>query len=263
MVTIALQILIGLMSVYAVYLLAHRLVIFREPWNSRAAVRAASLYAIEPLSVLFTTLLLTETLFTALFLGHLHGMMRYLETRSLRFIGLAGLFGAAAIFVRPLAYYWPLVAAGLLLGYGVLDRRALARRLVAAVLLVVISMVPIGLWQVRNSVQTGYRGFSAIREHNLYLYLGASVLAANEGNSFTDVRDRLDNTLDQKMALLEWGPAQRFEYMGREGMRIIVSQPLTYMAIHVKGVVRSLVDPGANEYLKFFKLYPESGGIRG
>ena len=260
-VTIILQVLIGMLSVYGVYALARRLAMFGKPWDSSVASLAALLYALDPLSVLYSSVLLSETLFTALLIAHLYGLIRYLETRSLHFVGLAALFAAAAAYVRPVAYFWPLVAAGLLLGYAVFGERRLTGRVVPVVLLVVISMTPIALWQVRNFVQTGYRGFSSIGDRNLYSYLGASVLAASERRPYADVRRRLDDELDQHQEQHDWTPTQRYEYMGREGARLILSQPTTYLGIHLRGIVRALVDPGANWYLRLYRLYPTSGGL--
>ena len=206
-VTITLQILIGMLSVYGVYALARRLLTFGRPWDSRVASLAALLYALDPLSVFYSSVLLSETLFTALFIGHLYGMIRYLETRSPHFVGMAALFAAAATYVRPVAYFLPLVEAGLLLGYAVFGERRLTGRVVPVVLLVVISMTPIALWQARNFVQTGYRGFSSIRDQNLYFYLGASALAASEGRPYAEVRGRLDDQLRQRLEQIDWTPA--------------------------------------------------------
>lgn len=48
--------------------------------------------------------------------------------------------------------------------------------------------------------------------------------------------------------------------MRHQGMRILVRRPWTYAGIHVKGMARALLDPGAFDWLKMFKRYPQSGG---
>lgn len=62
-VTIAIQIALSLLTVAGVFALALAVTVTE---NARAAAAAAGVYAVEPLSVEYASLLLTETLFTAL-----------------------------------------------------------------------------------------------------------------------------------------------------------------------------------------------------
>src|SRR5438477_10677527 len=61
-VTITLQIGLSALTVWGVFVLARRLF----PQDRRTASIAAMLYALEPLSVIYSSILLTESLFTAL-----------------------------------------------------------------------------------------------------------------------------------------------------------------------------------------------------
>ncbi len=49
---------------------------------SRFSLWAAAAYALDPLSILYPSLLLAETLFTAVFVVHLLALLRFLETRA-------------------------------------------------------------------------------------------------------------------------------------------------------------------------------------
>jgi hypothetical protein len=51
--------------------------------------------------------------------------------------------------------------------------------------------------------------------------------------------------------------------MGREATRILLSNPFTYARIHFEGNFRTIFDPGATNFLKFFDLYPKEGGLMG
>lgn len=51
--------------------------------------------------------------------------------------------------------------------------------------------------------------------------------------------------------------------MDGEARRILLGSPLTYARIHLEGVARTMLDPGAVDYLKFFNLYPKRGGLLG
>ena len=70
-VTIAAQILLGTATVWLVALLARRVTVAGTGDASRPSIWAATAYALDPLSALYPSLLLTETLFTAVFVVHL------------------------------------------------------------------------------------------------------------------------------------------------------------------------------------------------
>ena len=105
-VTIALQILISCFTVYMVYLTAH--ILFE---GERLALIAATLYAIEPLSILFTSLLASETLFTAVVMVGVYYLVRYLKRQSLEDLLASGGALAASVYVRPVGYFLPVIIA--------------------------------------------------------------------------------------------------------------------------------------------------------
>ena len=250
--TILLQVALGVLSVFGVHELTRCTNILPEGLRDRAAILSALLYAFDPLSIFYTSQILTETLFATIFIWHLYALVRYVATRQLRFVAIAGTLAACAVFVRPVAYYWPFISSGILLGYAILSSRVDSRRVFAAIVLLVVALTPLLGWQVRNAQQTGYTGFSAIREHNLYSYAGASVVSREEGTRFLDTRTRLLKRLDEKVLEHGWGRAERYEYMGNEGAQMIWANVATYVAIHLEGVIRVVADPGGNDFFRVF-----------
>ena len=244
-VTIAVQILFGTATVWMVALLARRVIGAGTGDASRFSLWAAAAYALDPLSILYPSLLLTETLFTAVFVVHLLALLLFLETRAVGTAALAGVLAAASTFVRPVAYFWPFVATAIML--CTLRRTGIR----GCATFLVLAVLPCVLWAVRNDVQGGYFGFSAIRDRNLYSYNAAAVLARIEGARFDDVRTRLDARLEE---LEEAGGldtyAKRAEYMGREGLRIIRDHPVAFLEVHLSGIVRVIIDPGFTQYLR-------------
>src|SRR5258705_93122 len=79
---------------------------------------------------------------------------------------------AAAAYVRPIAYFLPIVVALCLIAAGVRLRhqRRLRQTLGHVVVLLVVAMSLTGLWRVRNWIEADYRGFSAISGVNSYFY---------------------------------------------------------------------------------------------
>src|ERR1039458_5064242 len=87
--------------------------------NNRIALGAAWIFAFEPVSFTYSSVLVSESLFLALFLLSLERLVVFPRGRRLPVLVAAGLWLAAATFVRPVTYYLPLaLALGLFLVLG-------------------------------------------------------------------------------------------------------------------------------------------------
>ena len=174
--TITLQILLSCFTVFMVYRTAC-LLFERE----EIAIIAAGLYAIDPLSILFASLLAAETLFTAVVMVGVYYLVRYLRRQSLGDLLVSAGALAASVYVRPIGYFLPMIIAPGLAAWALVTHRQNKLRVLAhACAFVIVSVGLTGLWQVRNKVETGYSGFSAIASDNMYFILAASVLAAQQ-----------------------------------------------------------------------------------
>jgi 4-amino-4-deoxy-L-arabinose transferase-like glycosyltransferase len=255
-ITIIIQILLSCFTVYLVHRTA--LMIFGREW---IAVVAAILCAVEPLSILYTSALLTETLFATLTLLWLYLLIRYLKQRSLRCLLLAATVLAASVYVRPGAYFMPpLIGLGLLT-YSLIS----AGHAVDVLSFIAISAALIAPWQLRNRLEAGYAGFSGISSRDIYFFAGAAVTALHEHIPLGVVQDRLG--YDSDYAYVEhhpeqkaWNLARRLSYMDHEGANIVLGNLATYALIHLIGVGRVLVGTSSTEFLQFFGL-PLSRGV--
>ncbi len=170
LVTIALQILLSCLTVLLVFKIA--LLIFD---SRQAAAMCAALYAVEPLSIIFSSYLLPETCFTFALSLCLYYFVSYIQNGWLRDLTFSALVLAAAIYIHPLAYFLPPVLGVLLMVWAIRNR--LPAVIVPAIIFLVICASLIAPWQVRNYVRTGYHGFSTLFDNSLYYAQGASLLA--------------------------------------------------------------------------------------
>ena len=248
--TILVQVILGSVAALIVYALAQRTTTslgYRD--SRRVALSAGLLYALDPLSIVHSSFVLSETLFTTLLVAHLFILLRYFETGSLRYIVAAAGLAAAAAFVRPVAQYWPFVVSGVLLFLPVPSRVGHPfARLAPAFVFLVITLTPLMLWTARNQHQAGYSQYSAAGAFNLYINLGS----ATEGIDWHTALQRVDMLATQN----DWTLADRYRFMRREGLRLIVSQPMTYLAVHAKAVLKSLT-PGFTMYVRIY--HPDYG----
>ena len=124
----------------------------------------------------------------------------------------------------------------------------------------------LGIWQVRNNIETGYPGFSANVEHNLYFKNAAAVLASVHGIPRREMRKQMGYK-DEEAYLLNfpeqrgWKRSEIIESMGREGREIILSNLGTYSVLAFRGALQTLLDPAASEYLRVFQRHPYGEGF--
>ncbi|HVB81760.1 MAG TPA: glycosyltransferase family 39 protein [Candidatus Binataceae bacterium] len=262
LVTVVLQILLSCFTVYMVYRTA--LLLFER---ERVALVAALLYAIEPFSILFTSLLSTETLFAAIVMVGVYYLVRYLKRHLLADLLASAVALAVSVYVRPIGYFLPvIIAAGLAAWALATAQRNRPRLIIHLGALVIVSFGLTGLWQVRNKIEAGYSGFSAIASQNMYFILASSVLAVQQHAHYYQMRERLGYQ-DQHVYFRDnpgqhaWPMARVLNYMSRDAEHILLGSPWTYAQIYFQGVVRSIFDPGSTEFLRFFDLYPKHGGL--
>ena len=244
--TILLQVAIGGVGAAIVYALAHQMATALDCQDSRRIALVAGLaYALDPLSVVHTSFLLSETLFTTLLVAHLLVLSKYLATGSARYVVLSGALAAACAFVRPVALYWPFVVVSVLLLLPAPNRgeRPFAR-LAPALVFLLASLTPLMLWSARNAYQADYSGFSATGDYNLYVSLGSSVEGIH--------RDAARQRVDMLAAENGWTEADRYKYMRREGIRQILSQPVTYLTVHTRAILQSLT-PAFSMYVGIYR----------
>ena len=262
-VTVILQVFVGCLTVWLVCRIT--LALTGKPG---AAVAAGLLMALEPLSVLYCSRLLAETLFTSLLMLFLYLFILSLRERRSGYLFASAFALAAAVYVRPIAYWLPVLGAIFLVAASWKKRSLRPRSLLKPLSFLGICAVLIGAWQVRNKMETGYGGFSAITDYYLYFYQGAAVVAAETDRSYYAVQREM-GYYDMRIYIARhpeqegMPPARRLAAMGKEGREIILSHPLTFTKIYANGLIRTLLDPGAIDYLKLLGLYPDGGGLLG
>jgi 4-amino-4-deoxy-L-arabinose transferase-like glycosyltransferase len=252
LVAIAMQILVSCLTVYLVYRIG--LLLFAK--NS-TAILCALLYAIEPLSVIFTSLIMTETLFTCLLVACVFFLLRYLHRGALTDLVISGFGLALSAFVRSVSLFLPLWAAMVLLVVGWIKRADKAKTISYVTVFLIVSIMPILLWQARNKIETGYSGFSEINDLGLYWYVRAGIQARLEGKTTqqqqTDMGFRSgDKYFELHPEQRSWSRVQMLQYWRREAIKTILSEPTCFLVLYLESQIKFLLAPGAGELLGSF-----------
>ncbi len=196
------QVLLSVFSVVLVWRLARA--VFAE---GSIPIMAAWLFALDPVAVIYSVRLLPETLFLALLLLSLERLAVFFLERRLCTLVAAGLWLAAATFVRPVSYYLPFALA---LGMFVALARVPGLRWKAPTVLLLSVLPWQAAWQARNLLETGFGGFSSIVARNLYFYQAAEVTARVEHRPFVAVQSAFGYPDEQSLRCASSG-ASRME----------------------------------------------------
>jgi hypothetical protein len=229
--------------------------------EDRIALCAAWIFAFEPMSVVHSVCLASDTLFLTLYLLSMERLAVFLRSRRLPALVAAGLWLAAATFVRPVSYYLPVALA---IGLFVVLARKHSIRWKAPALLLIGVMPWLAAWQIRNRIETGYNGFSSISDVNLYFLTAAEVTARVEHRPWLEVRNELGylggQDYKQQAYLYQpyltrnpkqagWSQGQRLAFMHAEAIRVIRTNYGVY--IHyclLTPLFKTVFNPGAGNY---------------
>jgi 4-amino-4-deoxy-L-arabinose transferase-like glycosyltransferase len=229
----AAQLVIGAATVALTYWLAQLVL------PERYALGAALLLSIDPASIVFGNIMLTETLFAFLLTLTL-GLVVLARQNNAHVLGVAaGLVLGVGILTRPVSEYLPIVLALAL----VLTRRRSAALLAVAVILG--AAIPAGAWAIRNHAKTGVTTVSTIDGHNMLFYRAVGALEES-GKSHhaaeTDVRLRLRKRLHGEENAAE---VSRIEL--RLGLYILFQHPVGAAKSWARGEAKLLVGPAKAE----------------
>jgi 4-amino-4-deoxy-L-arabinose transferase-like glycosyltransferase len=234
---ILLQILLAGVTALLTYGLARELGL-----SARVGLLAALIVAIDPLSIMTTNYLLTETMFTTLLVGSAWTIVRFWNSGSWRWLLLAALLVALTSLTRPISQFLPLA----LLPLFALAARKGQRRLwlAAGAIFAVLSLALTYTWAYRNYRATGLFTLSTISDTNLIYYRARAVLAEAEGTSQDEAWDKLAARIERTAAQRGLSPAETIELQRQEALAIFTRYPGLTVKMLAKGVGRMLFDPG-------------------
>jgi 4-amino-4-deoxy-L-arabinose transferase-like glycosyltransferase len=246
---IAVQIGLAVVTVALVMCLARELA-----GDAVVAVRAGWWAALDPVLVFWTVKLMAETVWTMLVTALALVLVRYCSERRVALLVAAAALLAAQSYVKAAGYF--LVPIVLLL-VAFVPRGAPRLRASHALLAAAIAAVLVAPWHARNFLQTGFAGFSTLPDRAVYLSAGAALAASQAGEPLAAFREqRRADVLSTFRS-----DAAAASAMRTRGLDELRQSPLGYARVHAAGMARTLLDPGAVEYLRYFGRYPDSGGL--
>ncbi len=209
------------------------------------ALFAAMILAVDPLTILWSLTILTETLF-AVCLGLAAVLLvRWSTTTKWWTLALSGFCLGMACLVKPYALLLVLVwAAAILLrpspgGAGHL-KQLRAGMLGAAMLLIPVLALTVP-WVLRNAILWNCPTLSSVDRVTMRDYVAAKVIGEYENIPLEDAQAQLQQTYP---GVCPGGSAEYVE--------IIVSHPEIYARLHVAGTIPVVLGTSSDRWLEFF-----------
>jgi len=233
--------------------------------NQTITLLAALLLAIDIPSAVASQQILTETLFTVLFMLLLWtGQKALSPPLSASKLSLFGLLSALTTLIRPITYYLiiPFILLLLLSLQGESVQRSWKTITFSMIMLLLPWGIVIGGWQARNFLVAGTTEFSTTQSINLLFYRGADILARSEDISFDQAQERLGyrNYTAIHPERQDWTVAQLATAWKQEGLSLIRRHPKLALKSQFIGLMKLLFDPGDSVFLHYLTGTKEPTG---
>ena len=247
---IVVQLALSLATVALTYIFAARLA------GRTVATIAAFALAIDPISIVMSSNLTTETLFAFVWVLAAVLWVRGLERGELSSTASAGVLVGLSALIRPIALYLPVLQLPLT---ALLLAGSRVRRSLAIVALALGFAVPVSLWLARNAERTGVATISTIQSHNLLDYRAADALAIDTGVSRAEAVRRLEAEVARGVRPGQ-NPAQVSRVESSIAFHTLLHHPKGAVVSTLEGVGRVIFGPGRAELLRLVRGYTAPRG---
>jgi 4-amino-4-deoxy-L-arabinose transferase-like glycosyltransferase len=238
---VAVQVLISVLTVVLVYAIGQRF------FDATTALVGAALLALDPLSIRYGTLLLSESLFTLLLMASLWCVLAYLRKPQLAWVAATTILTGLLVLCRPIAIVWPFALLGVF-GWIAWRQRTWQPLLHGGVVLAG-TFALVSTWVVRNYRVGGVAVLSTVQGINLYYYRAALTLADEQNLYFADAQQLLRDRLQQKVEQEHLDYSKEYSLMEKWGWEISGSAPKSYLRAHLRGIARMFLPQRRRELL--------------
>jgi len=223
------------------------LVISRLFRKRTVALASAAFLAFEPLMVILSVVLLTETVFIAAFLGALLLFFYALSQEkrmSMAFLAVSGLLFSAAALIRPVGLYvLPIVILYLLFHVRHLAPPLKKKIAVSVIIFISATSLPVGAWMTRNKLVADSFALTSLTGIVSYFRLGVSVIAVERGTEYGPIRQELRARAKRDIGG-ELRDARNAGYYQRETLKIIKEHTGAFTKLMILGTFHLFTHDG-------------------
>ena len=213
-------------------------------FGARAGLLTAIFLALDPVSLYYSQVMLTETLFGTTLTLCLLGMLCALRHPSFRYPCWAGICLALATYTRPTAYYLGILLP-LMLFLVIRRSKGWRPALASAALMWLLFAATVGGWQLRNYVFTGSAEFSQAKNQYLFIAKAAAIVAMRDGISLQEAQQRLAQAHAALYTPESPRPSQTqlLESQGTFAQAVVATYPVLLVRTTLQGAAANLLGP--------------------
>lgn len=225
------------------YLIGQRL------FGRRTGLIAGMLSAFSLLSIIYSSKILTEILFTILLVSSIWCIIKFWIRRSTRWLLVSAFLLGMAILCRPVALYYTLFLATLLIFSS---QENLLQGAKSTVIFVCAVVLLVGSWVAHNWIVFSVPSLSGISSYNLVYFNAASLMSDTRGVDRDTAVKELSDSVDERLKSMgipnakkaSW--AQVLDAWQYVGSKVILQSPGRYISLHLRQDMKSL-SPGSDE----------------
>lgn len=223
-----------LVSCALVFLIGSRL------FSRWVGLAAAMLFALSPISIDYSALLWSDTLFTTCLLLAVWRVLEYFHTRRRRDLLASGVLLGVATLVHPRSIVLPLAFVPFIViqlrGWHPVIRRRTRTLVVDSALIMVAFVMVIMPWMVRNYVTFGAVNIASVADFNLLFYNVAAMEAERSGIGLSAEAANLRQEVAATSNAAPGNEAQQAAQFREVALQKLLAHPIDYLATHFKGV---------------------------
>jgi len=211
--------------------------------NYKSSIFACLIVAIDIPTIVYANIILTETLFTSLFLISIFFLVRYLkdDREKILILILSGIFLGLSILCRPISLFFPVVMVVLLLLFQSRNFKLFLIKIPLFLLAVIITLAP---WLLRNQIVLGAPILSTISSTNMLHYRAAGVYAVKEKVSFNEAQKELKKLAESTFTgNRDEHPLDYKRHEAKLGAGIILDNPLYYIKNNISSAANLFLSP--------------------
>lgn len=212
---------------------------------------AAFFIALEPVSIIFSNSLLTESLFSLLHLVAIYFLIAYLKKRTaLIYLIISALFNGLATLCRPINAYFFIIPVVAII---IFSRNNMKRYLYHIFIFLLITSLLIFPWLIRNYIQAKYFTLSSIRDYNLLHYNAAYIYSYLDKIDRPEAASRLMNEVNEIIEGSQLSEAEKSAIYRKVAFKHIFKHPVVYAWVHIKGIALIYSRTGSSVYMAFLE----------
>jgi len=244
-----LQIVIGALSCLLIYGIGSML------FNKKVGFLAGCLLAVDFVSLLYANMLMTETLFTFLFLASIYFVVRFLKRSSIKYLVWGGLFMGLATLCRPVSLYFPVFLVLFFIFSSFFKRTRLVSRIANGLVFILVFLLVLSPWLIRNTVVSGFPHISSMGRM-LLMDNAVFLEQARSGRSFREIQGEFSKELENLVKGKNLSEIEEVRIAQQLGLEKIMKHPVLYARVHLAGTLPTLVEPGSSEFWRLLGKKP-------